>query len=175
MHHLEWVDNIHCFQLAHDILNSLRSTERQWLVDLLFAFNSGNIGQFEQLRGQWGAQVRTWSIWRLTLKLHLQPDLAKHERHMKQKIALLCLMEMTFRRPANQRQLDFNEISAETGLQLNEVSGCVTSRCRAKLSGGAVGDEGAVAGPRQRVDWRSGGQSSHDVGAATGAGQTTGI
>ena len=28
-------------QLAHPILNSLKDTDKQWLVDLLYAFNAG--------------------------------------------------------------------------------------------------------------------------------------
>ena len=39
--------NPHCFgwcctlQLAHPILGALRDTDKQWLIDLLYAFNSG--------------------------------------------------------------------------------------------------------------------------------------
>jgi 26S proteasome regulatory subunit N9 len=40
--------------LAHPVLDSLRlSADMKWLVDLLFAFNSGNINQFEQLKTYW--------------------------------------------------------------------------------------------------------------------------
>ena len=30
-----------CWQLAHPIVESLRSTDKEWLIDLLYAFNSG--------------------------------------------------------------------------------------------------------------------------------------
>ena len=40
------------------MLDSLQGTDRQWLVDLLFAFNSGNIAKFEELKPQWSAQVQ---------------------------------------------------------------------------------------------------------------------
>lgn len=48
-------------------------------------------------------------------------DLAAQEVKLRQKISLLCLMEMTFRRPANQRVLKFEEIAKETKLPVNEV------------------------------------------------------
>nr|UCK81615.1 26S proteasome non-ATPase regulatory subunit 13 [Arenicola marina] len=91
--------------LAHPILNKLWETEKQWLVDLLYAFNSGNIGKFEELKSKWSTQ----------------PDLKQHELLMRQKISLLCLMEMTFKRPATKRQLSFDEISKEAHLPVNEV------------------------------------------------------
>ncbi len=45
------------FQLAHPILDSLKDTDKQWVVDLLFAFNSGNIAGFETLKTSWATQV----------------------------------------------------------------------------------------------------------------------
>jgi 26S proteasome regulatory subunit N9 len=40
--------------LAHPVLESLKSSsDMKWLVDLLFAFNSGNISQFDQLQHLW--------------------------------------------------------------------------------------------------------------------------
>lgn len=91
--------------LAHPILDCLKSTEKQWVVDLLFAFNSGSLAKYEALRPAWSQQ----------------PDLAAKELALRQKICLLCLMEMTFRRPGNQRVLTFEEIAKETQLPLHEV------------------------------------------------------
>ncbi|XP_019634907.1 PREDICTED: 26S proteasome non-ATPase regulatory subunit 13-like [Branchiostoma belcheri] len=91
--------------LAHPVLDSLRNTDKQWLVDLLYAFNAGNLAAIEKLRPKWQAQ----------------PDLAANELSLQQKVRLLCLMEMTFTRPANDRQLTFQEIAAEAKLPLEEV------------------------------------------------------
>eukprot|EP00057_Strongylocentrotus_purpuratus_P017190 XP_011671664.1 PREDICTED: angiopoietin-1 receptor-like [Strongylocentrotus purpuratus] len=49
------------------------------------------------------------------------PDLATSELPLRQKISLLCLMEMTFTRPANNRSLTFAEIAQAAKLPLNEV------------------------------------------------------
>uniref|UniRef100_A0A1B0CJ11 26S proteasome non-ATPase regulatory subunit 13 n=2 Tax=Lutzomyia longipalpis TaxID=7200 RepID=A0A1B0CJ11_LUTLO len=91
--------------LAHPILQSLTHTENDWLIDLLKAFNSGDINKFESMKPKWSKIA----------------DLAAQEVKLRQKISLLCLMEMTFKRPANQRTISFGEIAAETKLPLNEV------------------------------------------------------
>lgn len=44
-------------QLMHPVLESLRDTDRQWLIDTLYAFNSGNVERFQSLRAAWGQQV----------------------------------------------------------------------------------------------------------------------
>uniref|UniRef100_A0A8C0K2S3 Proteasome 26S subunit, non-ATPase 13 n=1 Tax=Canis lupus dingo TaxID=286419 RepID=A0A8C0K2S3_CANLU len=43
--------------LMHPVLESLRSTDRQWLIDTLYAFNSGNVERFQTLKTAWGQQV----------------------------------------------------------------------------------------------------------------------
>ncbi|XP_033101352.1 26S proteasome non-ATPase regulatory subunit 13-like isoform X2 [Anneissia japonica] len=91
--------------LAHPILDSLKGTDKNWLVDLLYAFNSGNLDRFEELSSTWKQQ----------------PDLAVRELNLRQKICLLCLMEMTFTRPANNRSITFQEIADATKLEMNEV------------------------------------------------------
>ncbi|KAG8189314.1 hypothetical protein JTE90_019071 [Oedothorax gibbosus] len=91
--------------LAHPILNSLKGTGKEWVIDLLYTFNSGNLVRYEELRKQWSSQA----------------DLASHQTDLVQKISLLCLMEMTFKRPGNNRVLTFTEIANETKLPTNEV------------------------------------------------------
>jgi len=91
--------------LAHPILNSLRGTSREWVIELLYTFNSGNLSKYEELRKCWSSQA----------------DLSANEIALRQKISLLCLMEMTFKRPGNNRVLTFTEIANETRLPENEV------------------------------------------------------
>uniref|UniRef100_A0A8C9JYI5 26S proteasome non-ATPase regulatory subunit 13 n=1 Tax=Panthera tigris altaica TaxID=74533 RepID=A0A8C9JYI5_PANTA len=64
--------------LMHPVLESLRNTDRQWLIDTLYAFNSGNVERFQTLKTSWGQQ----------------PDLAANEAQLLRKIQLLCLMEV---------------------------------------------------------------------------------
>lgn len=65
-------------QLAHPVLEMLKSTDKAWLVDLLYAFNTGDIVLFEKMKPQWSSIA----------------DLAAQELKLRQKISLLCLMEV---------------------------------------------------------------------------------
>ncbi|XP_023029955.2 regulatory particle non-ATPase 9 [Leptinotarsa decemlineata] len=108
--------------LAHSVLDSLKSTENAWLIELLYAFNSGDINKFESMKSQWGAIA----------------DLAAQELFLRQKISLLCLMEMTFKRPSYNRQLTFAEIARETKLPINEIELLVMKALSQGLVKGAI-------------------------------------
>ncbi|CAH1102082.1 unnamed protein product [Psylliodes chrysocephalus] len=108
--------------LAHPVLDSLKSTENAWLIELLYAFNSGDIKRFEAMKTQWAGIA----------------DLAAEELFLRQKISLLCLMEMTFSRPSHNRQLTFAEISKETKLPLNEIELLVMKALSQGLVKGAI-------------------------------------
>uniref|UniRef100_A0A669R1L1 26S proteasome non-ATPase regulatory subunit 13 n=1 Tax=Phasianus colchicus TaxID=9054 RepID=A0A669R1L1_PHACC len=108
--------------LMHPVLESLRSTDRQWLIDTLYAFNSGNVETFQALKSAWGQQ----------------PDLAANEALLLQKIQLLCLMEMTFTRPANHRQLTFEEIAKSAKITVNEVELLVMKALSVGLVKGSI-------------------------------------
>uniref|UniRef100_UPI00358EC173 26S proteasome non-ATPase regulatory subunit 13 n=1 Tax=Myxine glutinosa TaxID=7769 RepID=UPI00358EC173 len=108
--------------LMHPLLESLKKTDKQWLVDLLYAFNSGNVEQFKTMKVHWGKQ----------------PDLATNEAKLMKKIQLLCIMEMTFTRPAKNRQLTFEEIAEKTKLPVNEVELLVMKALSAELVKGSI-------------------------------------
>ncbi|MBN3309942.1 PSD13 ATPase, partial [Amia calva] len=91
--------------LMHPVLESLRNTDKQWLIDTLYAFNSGKVEKFQAFKTAWGQQ----------------PDLAAQESKLMKKIQLLCVMEMTFTRPANHRQLTFQEIAQSAKIPVDEV------------------------------------------------------
>lgn len=106
--------------LQHPVLQTLRGTRDQWLVDLLFAFNRGDLMQFDALRPSWEQQA----------------DLKAAEVKMRQKICLLCLMEMSFNQGGNvkieggssssssgsaKKQLSFADVSAATKLPEEEI------------------------------------------------------
>ncbi|XP_058793430.1 26S proteasome non-ATPase regulatory subunit 13 [Phymastichus coffea] len=108
--------------LAHPVLESLKGTPNSWLIDLLQAFNAGDIVALERLKPQWSKVA----------------DLAAQELKLRQKISLLCLMEMTFKRQANNRQLTFAEISQETHLPIGEVELLVMKALAQGLVRGAI-------------------------------------
>ncbi|KAG8515724.1 26S proteasome non-ATPase regulatory subunit 13, partial [Galemys pyrenaicus] len=108
--------------LMHPVLESLRGTDRQWLIDTLYAFNSGNVERFQTLKSAWGQQ----------------PDLAANEAQLLRKIQLLCLMEMTFTRPANHRQLTFEEIAKSAKVAVSEVELLVMKALSVGLVRGSI-------------------------------------
>nr|CAG4641685.1 EOG090X05V9 [Eurycercus lamellatus] len=91
--------------LAHPVLESLKNQEESWLVDLLYIMNAGDIAGFNKLKPKWSSQT----------------DLVTNERTVLQKITLLALMEMTFKRPATNRNLSFKDIASITGVREDEV------------------------------------------------------
>lgn len=104
-------------QLMHPVLESLRNTDKQWLIDTLYAFNGGNVEKFQGFKSAWGQQVMNqqmlnsliWLLWQCGRGLFValgflfiylciscpQPDLATHEAKLMQKIQLLCVMEVS--------------------------------------------------------------------------------
>ncbi|XP_001649990.2 26S proteasome non-ATPase regulatory subunit 13 [Aedes aegypti] len=114
--------------LAHPILESLKGTENEWLVELLQAFNSGDINKFEQMKPKWSTIA----------------DLAAQEVKLRQKISLLCLMEMTFKRPANKRTITFEEIAKEAKLPIKEVEILIMKALAQGLVKGAIDEVAGV-------------------------------
>ncbi|MEE6510922.1 hypothetical protein FKM82_031257 [Ascaphus truei] len=108
--------------LMHPVLESLRSSDRQWLIDTLYAFNSGNVENFRAKKTAWGQQ----------------PDLSANESLLLKKIQLLCLMEMTFTRPANHRQLTFDEIAKSAQVNVNDVELLVMKALSVGLLRGSI-------------------------------------
>lgn len=105
--------------LQHPIINHLKKRD-DWLIELLEAFNNGDLKKFADLRPKWTAQ----------------PDLATHDIQLIQKISLLCLMELTFK-SAN-GVLTFDEISQQTYLPLNEVEYLVMKALSLNLVRGEI-------------------------------------
>lgn len=91
-------------------------------MELLRAFNAGDINKFEEMKPIWG-QI---------------PDLLAHEVKLRQKISLLCLMEMTFKRPANEKTLTFEDIAKETKLPIKEVELLIMKALAQGLVRGAI-------------------------------------
>ena len=105
--------------LQHPIINNLKKKD-DWLIDLLAAFNEGDLKKFAELRAKWTTQ----------------PDLASHEIQLRQKISLLCLMELTFKSPNG--VLTFEEITRQTYLPANEIEYLVMKALSLNLVKGEI-------------------------------------
>jgi len=112
--------------LAHPILASLENTEDQWYYAVMKAFNKGDIKEFESFRHRWkNSEV-----------------LMAHQEILREKITLLCLMEMTFERVATERSLAFQEIAETARIDENQVEILVMKAISKGLVRGAIDEVG---------------------------------
>ncbi|WOK99045.1 26S proteasome non-ATPase regulatory subunit [Canna indica] len=104
-------DNIYNFGelLAHPIINSLTGTKLEWLYHILQAFNSGNLIRYQEL-----CQIHNAA-------LNAQPALVENEKKLLEKINILCLMEIIFSRPSEDRTIPLSTIAARTKLSIEDV------------------------------------------------------
>jgi len=99
-------ENIYNFGelLQQKILHFLRNTPHQWLLDLLDAFNSGDIEKFERIASE-----------------HKEEKLVSKMDFLNEKIRLMNMMEMVFQKPSTERNISFEEISKHAKCEIDRV------------------------------------------------------
>ncbi|CAN4095884.1 unnamed protein product [Withania somnifera] len=104
-------DNIYNFGelLAHPIITSLIGTKVEWLYYILEAFNTGDLVHYQKL-----CHVHQAA-------LSAQPALVQNEKKLLEKINILCLMEIIFSRPADDRTIPLSVIAERTKLSVEDV------------------------------------------------------
>jgi len=112
--------------LAHDVLQSLEGSPEEWLVQLLRVFNSGDITGWGQL------------IVKHREQLAAQPALVANQSVLTQKISILALMELAFKRPSDERTIAFQDVAKATKLQANEVEHLIMKALSLKLVRGTI-------------------------------------
>lgn len=115
--------------LAHPILDDLKGTDKEWIVRVLLAFNSGDVRKFGAMKNEWSNQK----------------DLVQYEEALYVKICLLALMEMTFQRSATDRSLSFKDIATQTGLEEDKVELLVMKALSKGLVKGTIDQVAQVA------------------------------
>eukprot|EP00285_Hemiselmis_virescens_P005840 CAMPEP_0173384904 /NCGR_PEP_ID=MMETSP1356-20130122/7496_1 /TAXON_ID=77927 ORGANISM="Hemiselmis virescens, Strain PCC157" /NCGR_SAMPLE_ID=MMETSP1356 /ASSEMBLY_ACC=CAM_ASM_000847 /LENGTH=398 /DNA_ID=CAMNT_0014340495 /DNA_START=54 /DNA_END=1250 /DNA_ORIENTATION=+ len=95
--------------LLHPILNSLEGTQGAWLVEMLKAFNTGDIGKFEQVSKTHEAAIKG------------QVALTNNQQSLREKIRIFALMELLRDIPADSRTVSFKRIADRTALPEDEV------------------------------------------------------
>ena len=94
--------------LIHPILESLNATPYEWIKSLLFQFNKGDMDGFE----------RTTK----SKEFAKQPLLVNSIGFLRQKLCLMTLIEIVFKRSKESRgHMSFTEIANETRIPLDEV------------------------------------------------------
>lgn len=112
--------------LGNDILKSLSGGPADWLVQLLRVFNSGDIQGYEDVVNKYREQ------------LSQQQALTANEVLLTQKISILALMELAFKRPSDQRTIPFPDVAIATKLPVKEVEPLVMKALSLKLVRGTI-------------------------------------
>ncbi|CAE6531428.1 unnamed protein product [Rhizoctonia solani] len=111
--------------LQHPIMASLDNTPQQWLKDLLYVFNEGNIGKFESVMPLFPQE----------------PILEENHPFLRQKICLMALIEAVFKRMGTGsagKTMSFQTIAEETRLPQDEVEHLVMKALSLKLIQGTL-------------------------------------
>ncbi|KAJ8542142.1 hypothetical protein K7X08_017008 [Anisodus acutangulus] len=95
--------------LAHPIIKSLIGTKVEWLYYILEAFNTGDLVHYKKLCNAHQAALTA------------QPALVQNEKKLLEKINILCLMEIIFSRPADDRTIPLSVIAERTKLSVEDV------------------------------------------------------
>jgi len=119
--------------LLHPILDSLVNTEHAWIRELLFAFNTGDLGKYNGLLGH----------------LDKQPLFEGKQQFLRQKLCLSALTEVVFQRPSHDRALTFESIMKETGVSADEVEYLLMKALSEGLIRGSIDQVAGMA----RISW----------------------
>lgn len=111
--------------LGNQVIESLKG-ENAWMVSLLRAFNSGNQAECERV------------VTEHATKFNAQPALVNNRALLNQKLAILSLMELVFKRPSEDRTIGFQAIAEATKLPLHEVELLVMKALSLKLVKGVI-------------------------------------
>lgn len=115
--------------LLHPILDSLTPTPHNWLRELLFAFNRGDLAAYDVLAGN----------------ITKNKLLESHRVFLYQKISLAALTEMVFHRPPHDRSLSFDAIASETKVQPDEIEHLIMKALSLGLLKGSIDQVAGVA------------------------------
>ncbi|KAK4642017.1 26S proteasome regulatory subunit [Podospora bellae-mahoneyi] len=120
--------------LLHPILDALKEREEdKWLRDLVFAFNKGDLVQYDLLANQ----------------IQAHPLLAVHSNKLREKIYLAALTEAVFRRPPHDRAMSFDTIASETKVKPHEIEHLIMKALSLGLLRGTIDQVDEVA----HINW----------------------
>uniref|UniRef100_A0A7S0YXQ5 PCI domain-containing protein n=1 Tax=Polytomella parva TaxID=51329 RepID=A0A7S0YXQ5_9CHLO len=96
--------------LQHPIVDSLKaSPSTSWAFELLTTFNKGDLTHYDEL------------CVRHQAALNAQADLVQHERRLREKITIMCLLNFVSSLPSDGRIVSYDSVSERTGLSADGV------------------------------------------------------
>lgn len=133
-------ENIYNFGelLSHPVAKCLEAPSAYaWLLQLLKAFNAGDLDSYNTLCMTYADQ------------LNAQPALVQNERKLREKITILCLMEIIFSLPAEDRIISLQSIADKTKLSIDGVEFLLMKSLSVHLIEGVIDQvDGTV-----RISW----------------------
>ena len=102
--------------LLHPIVTALDTPQLRWLRQILDCFEKGDLHRYEALCVEHAAY------------LNAQPALVAHERRLREKITILCLLELVFATPPDARTIPLAEVAARAKLSIEGVE-ALLMRC----------------------------------------------
>jgi 26S proteasome regulatory subunit N9 len=112
-------------------------TSVEWLYFILQAFNAGDLAKYQELCHNYKAALTA------------QPALVENEKKLWEKINILCLMELIFSRPSEERTIPLSLIAEKTKLSLDDVEHLLIKSLSVHLIEGVIDQvDGTV-----RVSW----------------------
>lgn len=96
--------------IQHPVLSSLKNTDREWMVEILNVFYSGNISAWVLLKQKYLNELNN-PEYGLSAKAYV----------LEEKIAILSLLELVFNKPGEDRRVSFEIISNATHTPLDKV------------------------------------------------------
>jgi len=104
-------ENVYNFAelLAHPIVESISDGPFVWLMDVVKAFNEGDLHKYDELCVKHASS------------LNAQPALVANERKLREKITILSLLQIIFHLPADHREISLSDIAAKTKLTIDGV------------------------------------------------------
>lgn len=111
--------------LSHAIIHSLSGTEQEWLLQLLEAFSTGNLDQFDAVCNA------------SSDKMNAQPVLVANEEFLKQKITILALLELAFSRSL-EHSISFQDVEKACRLPPKEVEYLLMRAMSLELISGVI-------------------------------------
>ncbi|KNC79803.1 hypothetical protein SARC_07815 [Sphaeroforma arctica JP610] len=103
--------------LAHPILTRLEGTNDEWVLQLIRAFNAGDVDAYEKLQPQWMTHS----------------DLVANLITVRGKMSLTALVNLIFKRPVDGRVIAFKDIAAAAKISDNEVELLIMAAISRKL------------------------------------------
>ncbi|XP_073029552.1 26S proteasome non-ATPase regulatory subunit 13 homolog B-like [Primulina eburnea] len=128
-------ENIYNFGelLAHPLIKSLLGTKVEWLYYMIESFNSGDLVRYQELCHVHRAALSS------------QPALVQNEKMLLEKINILCLMEIIFSRPSEERTIPLSIIADLTKLTVEDVESLLMKSLSVHLIEGMIDQvEGTV-------------------------------